>query len=136
MADLGFPRGGGVNPQGGSANLLFGQKFPENCMKMKEFGPKGGAHVPGTPLRSANEYYCSFTLCNFLLIATTIYFAYCGLDRCRGVINKTKAGGLLLVRVYCIKHVRLVGVLLSNCVWQTGVCLIYSVLTQGQGHTV
>ena len=58
------------------------------------------------------------------------------LPPCRGVINKTKAGGLLLVRVYCIKHVRLVGVLLSNCVWQTGVCLIYSVLTQGQGHTV
>ena len=22
--------------------LLFGQKIPENCMKMKEFGPRGG----------------------------------------------------------------------------------------------
>ena len=50
LADLGFPRGGGAKPHGGGANLLFGQKFPENCMKMKEFGPTGGhaslAHPP------------------------------------------------------------------------------------------
>ena len=26
------------------ANLLFGHIFPENCMKMKEFGPRGGVH--------------------------------------------------------------------------------------------
>ena len=26
-------------------------------MKMKEFGPPGGAHVPGAPLRSANVSY-------------------------------------------------------------------------------
>ena len=26
------------------------QKIPENCMKMKEFGPRGGGvHVPGAP---------------------------------------------------------------------------------------
>ena len=55
VADPGFPRGGGANPQGWGTNLLFGQKFPENCMKMKEFGPRRGARVPGTPLRSANE---------------------------------------------------------------------------------
>ena len=30
---------GGANPQGGDANLLLGQIFPENCMKMKEIGP-------------------------------------------------------------------------------------------------
>ena len=42
VADPEFPRGGGANPQGGGANLLFGQKFPKNCMKMKEFGPRGG----------------------------------------------------------------------------------------------
>ena len=41
VADPGFPRGGGANSQGGGANVLFGQKIPENCMKMKEFGPGG-----------------------------------------------------------------------------------------------
>ena len=25
-------------------NLLFGRIFTENCMKMKQFGPKGDAH--------------------------------------------------------------------------------------------
>ena len=38
-----------TNPQGGDANLLFGQNVPENCMKMKEIGP-GEEHVPGVPL--------------------------------------------------------------------------------------
>ena len=41
VADPGFPRGGGTNHQGGGANLLFGQNFPENCMKIKEFRPRG-----------------------------------------------------------------------------------------------
>ena len=44
-----FPEGG-ANPQSGCANLLFRKFFAENCMKMKEFGPRGGAHVPGAPL--------------------------------------------------------------------------------------
>ena len=39
-------------------------------------------------------------------------------------------------RVYCIKHVRLVGVLLSKCVADRCLLNIYSGLTQGQGHTV
>ena len=34
-------REGSANFQGGGANLLFGQISPENCMKMKEFGPGG-----------------------------------------------------------------------------------------------
>ena len=34
--------------QGGGANLLFGQIFPENCMKMKEIGAMGAVR----PLRS------------------------------------------------------------------------------------
>ena len=55
MEDPGFPRGGGAHLQGGGANLLFGQKFPENCMKMKELRPKGGGPRPWRPLRSANE---------------------------------------------------------------------------------
>ena len=41
VADPGFPRRGGANPKGG-ANLLFGQFFPENCMKMKKFWARGG----------------------------------------------------------------------------------------------
>ena len=49
MADPGFPRGGGANSQGGGANLLFGQKFPQNCMEMKEFGPRGGGASLATP---------------------------------------------------------------------------------------
>ena len=41
--------------------------------------------------------------------------------------KQDKARWFTIERVYCIKHVRLVGVLLSNCVWQAGVCLIYIV---------
>ena len=48
-----FPKEG-ANPQGGIANLLFGQKFPENCIKMKEFEPRGGGGRPWRSLRSAN----------------------------------------------------------------------------------
>ena len=45
-----FPDGG-VNFQDGGANPLFGQIFPENCIKMKEIRTKmggGAAHVSGT----------------------------------------------------------------------------------------
>ena len=47
MADPGFPRreGGGAKFQGLGTNVLFNQMFPENYMKMKEFGPGGGVHV-------------------------------------------------------------------------------------------
>ena len=37
VADQGFSRG--VPTQ----DLLFGKSFAKNCMKMKEFGPRGGA---------------------------------------------------------------------------------------------
>ena len=33
---------GGTNLQGVGTNLLFGQFFPDNCMKKKEFGSRGG----------------------------------------------------------------------------------------------
>ena len=46
VADPGFPRRGGANFQSGGANLLFGQIFTQNCMKMKEFGPRGGGARP------------------------------------------------------------------------------------------
>ena len=50
VADPEFTRGGVANPQRGGANLLFGQKFPRNCMKMKKFGPRGGDARPWRPL--------------------------------------------------------------------------------------
>ena len=31
-------------------NLLFGNIFAENCMKIKETGPREGEHVPSAPL--------------------------------------------------------------------------------------
>ena len=47
VADPGFLRWG-PTPRGGSANLLFGKIFLENCMKMKEIGPREGG-IPGPP---------------------------------------------------------------------------------------
>ena len=46
VADPEFPRGGGANSPGGSANT----NFPQNCMKLKEFGPPGGRPSLGPPL--------------------------------------------------------------------------------------
>ena len=52
-----FPQGGAPTPK---IAIIF-QIFAKNCMKMKEFGPPGGARVPGAPLRSANEnVQCEF----------------------------------------------------------------------------
>ena len=50
VVDPGFSRGGEANPGGGQHTIL--PNFPQNCMKLKEFGP-GGAR-PSRPLRSAN----------------------------------------------------------------------------------
>ena len=44
MADLGFPRGGGANPEGG-ANLLFGQFFRKLHENEDILGQKGGASL-------------------------------------------------------------------------------------------
>ena len=50
-----FPGGGSINPQGGGANLLLGQNFLENCMKMKEIGPRRrGTRLWRPPPRSPN----------------------------------------------------------------------------------
>ena len=57
----GFPRGGGANPQGGGANLLFGQTFPENCMKMKEFGSTGGHPLLDPPMTCNASMVRSFS---------------------------------------------------------------------------
>ena len=45
VADPGFSPGGAPTPK---SAIIF-QFFAENCMKMKEFGPPGGARVPGAP---------------------------------------------------------------------------------------
>ena len=44
VADPGFSPEGAPTPK---SDIIF-QFFPENCMKMKEFGPPGGG-VPGVP---------------------------------------------------------------------------------------
>ena len=41
VADPGFPRGGGANSPGGCQHTIL-PNFPKNCMKLKEFGPRGG----------------------------------------------------------------------------------------------
>ena len=47
VADPGFPRGKGANPEGGGANLLFCSISPKNCMKMKKKnGPGSVSLVP------------------------------------------------------------------------------------------
>ena len=40
VADPGFPRGGGANSPGGRQHTIL-PKFLKNCMKLKEFGPRG-----------------------------------------------------------------------------------------------
>ena len=42
VADPGFPRGGGANSPGGGRQHTILLNFPQNCMKLKEFGPRGG----------------------------------------------------------------------------------------------
>ena len=51
-----FPREGAPTPK---SPIIFQFFFAENCMKMKEFGPPRGVHVPGAPVGSANGLYCS-----------------------------------------------------------------------------
>ena len=60
MADLGFPRGGGANPQGGGANLLFGKNFLKTAWKWKNSDPEGGRSSLAPPLKSANDVHTLF----------------------------------------------------------------------------
>ena len=52
------PRRGRQLPGGGGRQDTILPNFPKNCMKLKEFGPRGGVHVPHTPLRSATANRC------------------------------------------------------------------------------
>ena len=47
VADPGFSPGGAPTPK---IAIIF-HIFAKNCTKMKEFGPPGGACIPGTPPR-------------------------------------------------------------------------------------
>ena len=47
VADPGFPTGA---PTSVVSQSITGQIFAENWMKMKEIGPRQGAHIPSTPL--------------------------------------------------------------------------------------
>ena len=50
VADPGFPQGGGANSPGGRQHTIL-PNFPKNCMKLKEFGSRGGGrrHASLTP---------------------------------------------------------------------------------------
>ena len=59
VADLAFPRGVGANlPGGGGRQHTILQKFPKNCMKLKEFerGDGGGGGWGGDYTRSKFYY--------------------------------------------------------------------------------
>ena len=45
VADPGFPRGGGTQLPGRRKHTIL-PNFPKNCMKLKEFGPRGGGARP------------------------------------------------------------------------------------------
>ena len=57
-----FPEGGCANCKGGGANLLFLPTSSKNCMKLKKFGPRGGARVPGTPPWTRQCFFQCFTI--------------------------------------------------------------------------
>ena len=47
VADPGFPRRGAPTSKMGASTYYLAKFFPDfNCMKMKEFGPRGRARVP------------------------------------------------------------------------------------------
>ena len=50
MADLGFLRGGGANSPGGGRQHMILSNFLKNCMKLKEFGPRGVCASLTSPL--------------------------------------------------------------------------------------
>ena len=49
VADQGFPWGGGANFPGGQQHTIL-PNFPQNCMKLKEFGPWRGHMSLAPPL--------------------------------------------------------------------------------------
>ena len=67
VADPRIPRQRAPTPKWGGAKLLFDKISPQNCMKMKEIGPRGGnVSLAPSPLRSANAY--TSTVCTVDLV--------------------------------------------------------------------
>ena len=56
VADPGFPLGGGANSGWGRRQHTILPNFPQNCIKLKEFGPPQRGGVPRAPLRSVTDY--------------------------------------------------------------------------------
>ena len=54
-----IPRGEGHNPREGVVNLLFNKISEENCMKIKEIGPRAG-HASPAPFGSASATSVNF----------------------------------------------------------------------------
>ena len=48
VVDPGFPRGWGANFPGGRQHTIL-PNVPKNCMKLKEFRPRGGTHPSRPP---------------------------------------------------------------------------------------
>ena len=53
--------GGGANPKGGDTDPLLYKRFGENCMKMKEIGPRSGdtflTALSDPPLQILDKFY-------------------------------------------------------------------------------
>ena len=62
VADPGFSQGGANSPGGGGCQHTILPKFPENCMKLKEFGCPGGGGAPCAPPKSATGFVKTFSL--------------------------------------------------------------------------
>ena len=65
---------GAPTPKVGELTYYFAIFFAENCMKTKEFGPRGS--VPGAPLRPANDnlkFYAVIYSIHYL----ELYFCVC-----------------------------------------------------------
>ena len=45
-------------------------------MKLKEFGPGGGACIPGTPLRSANDYIALQSISDIFMLLHPLQIAF------------------------------------------------------------
>ena len=84
-------------PQGRGVNLLFGQDFHESCMKMKEFGPRRGARIPGAPLRSANDWF-------YIIGVIAIFVFYCGRSKYFYILYNIKQ---IIIFDYMLKSMNL-----------------------------
>ena len=106
VADPGFSRGGGANSPGGRQHTIL-LTFPKNCMKLKEFGPPGGARIPRAPLRSVTDYG------NLVIILSAkiwhIYFIH--------LFPQTKMCTLLWSYFFIISSI--IG---TSTVWYVGTC--------------